>query len=113
MTVLLLAGCSTMTYSSGKPAREVSECIAGGWRQSAHSGLQAPVSLTRMAEYYFVAVELHPMFPSPLVTGSRHPFHPVWAEVRESPSGSGTTYHRAYQIMHEKIDRIVAECQDP
>lgn len=106
---LLLAGCSTMTYTSNRSALNVSECIASGWSKAPHSGLDLPVSLTRTKEYCFVGVELHSL----LVTGTKHSSYPVWAEVSDTPSGSITIYHRAYQIMHKKIDRVVVECQGP
>jgi hypothetical protein len=111
LLIALFPACATMTYSSDRPAHDVSECIAGGWRNAPRSGYGLPVSLTRTEDYFFVAVELHPTFPSVLVTGTRHPFDPVWAEVYDSPSGSRKEYHRAYQIKHEMIDRIVVDCQ--
>jgi hypothetical protein len=112
----LLPGCATMTYISGRPAPEVAECIAEGWRKSPRSGYEAPVSLTRFDEYYFVGVELHPYFlpyGGLAISGTGHPDYPVWAEVRDSLPGSTTTYHRAYQITHAIIDRVVVECQGP
>lgn len=109
----LLAGCATRTYTSSRPAAEVSACIAEGWRKSPRSGYELPVSLTRTEQHDFVGVELHPTFPSLVVTGSKHPFHPVWAEVSDAVSGSSTLYHRAYQFAHETIDRVVVECQEP
>lgn len=108
-----LTSCATMTYTSNRPASDVSECIANGWRKSPSSGYTAPVSLTRKEKYYFVGVELHPTIPSPVVTGAEHSFFPVWAEVSDSPSGSKTRYHRSYQITHDVIDRVVVECQEP
>jgi hypothetical protein len=111
VALMLLSGCATMDYISHRPAADVSECIAGGWRRAPRSGLEVPVSVTKSEEYYFVAVELTPPFLSPLITGLKHPFYAVWAEVRDVPSGSTTEYHRAYQIMHANIDRAVVECQ--
>jgi hypothetical protein len=111
IALALLLGCATNIYTSNRPALDISECIAGGWRKAPRSGYEVPVSLTKSDEYYFVGVELHPTFPSLVVTGTEHPFYAVWAEVRESPSGSKTKYHRAYQITHEVIDRVVVECQ--
>ncbi len=109
--VVVVAGCATMTYTSNRPAADVAERIANGWRKSPRSGYEAPVSLTKTEEYYFVGVELHPTFPSLVVTGSKHPLYAVWAEVSDSPSGSIIEYHRAYQVMHDVIDRVVVECQ--
>ncbi len=109
----LLSGCATLTYTSDRPALNVSACIAEGWRKAPRSGMEAPVSLTRFEAYYFVGVELHPPLFSPVVTGADHPFHAVWAEVSELPSGSKTRYRRAYQITHGAIDRVVVECQGP
>lgn len=108
---VLLTGCTTMTYTSNRSASDVSDCIAYGWRKSPHSGYSVPVSLTKFENYYFVGVELHPTFPSVVVSGAKHPFYAVWAEVSESPRGSITEYHRAYQITHDVIDRVVLECQ--
>lgn len=109
--MMLISGCATMNYSSSLAAAEVSECIAAGWRKSARSGAKVPVSLTKTEQYYFVGVELHPTFPSPVVTGTEHPFYAVWAEVRDAPLGSSTRYHRAYQFTHGVIDRVVVDCQ--
>ena len=100
-----------MDYESNRPATVVSSCIAEGWRASPASGWPLPVSLTKMDAYYFVGVELHPTFMSPVVTGKDHPFHPIWAEVRDRAPGSTTRYHRAYQIKHAVIDRVVVDCQ--
>jgi len=108
-----LTGCATMTYTSYKSALDVSECIAREWRIAPRSGNEAPVSLTKTENYYFVGVELYPIFfPSLVVTGTDHPFYPVWAEVSNAPLGSKTKYHRAYQITHDVIDRAVVECQE-
>jgi hypothetical protein len=111
IALILASGCATVTYNSDRPASVVSECIAAGWKKSPKSGYVLPVSLTKLEQYYFVGVELHYCF-SPLPMGKKHPTHPVWAEVRESASGSVTEYHRAYQIKHERIDRVVQECQE-
>ena len=100
-----------MTYTSDRSASEIAACIADGWSKSPRSGYEVPVSLTKTENYYFVGVELHPTFPSPVVTGAEHPFHPVWAEVSDTTSGSTTKYHRSYQITHDIIDRVVVECQ--
>ena len=114
--VMLVSGCATTNYTSNLSAKEVSECIAVGWRKAPRSGIEAPVSLTKTERYYFVAVELHTTFGkygSPVVTGTDHPFHAVWAEVRDAPRGSSTKYRRAYQFTHDTIDRVVAVCQMP
>jgi hypothetical protein len=113
LVALILSGCATMTYTSNRLASDVSECIASGWRKSPFSGYELPVSLIKTEEYYFVDVELHPTYPSPIVAGFKHPFYFVWAEVSESPFGSTTQYHRAYQIMRAVIDRVVVACQEP
>lgn len=112
--LVLLSGCATMTYSSSMPASEIAECIANGWRKSPRSGYEAPVSLTKFEEYYFVGVELHSYFlpyGGLVISGAEHPDYPVWAEVRDTLSGSTTKYHRAYQITHAVIDRVIVECQ--
>lgn len=110
-TLIFVSGCATMNYDSRRPALEVSECIAAGWRSSASSGYKLPVSVTKTEPFYFVGVELHPMFPSLVITGTQHPFYAVWAEVRDTSEGSATKYHRAYQFSHRRIDSVVVECQ--
>jgi len=109
---MLLTGCATMTYTSDRSADEVSKCIAESWRKAPSSGYPLPVSVTKTDTNYFVGVELHPTFPSPVVTGTEHPFYAVWAEVSDTPSGSKTNYHRAYQFTHKIIDQVVKGCQE-
>lgn len=103
------AGCTTMTYTSRKPAAVVSDCIASGWRKIPDSGAELPVSLTKKDEYYLVDVVLVRDFPTFV------DFHSMWAKIRPDPSGdaggSSTEYRRNFQIWHEKIDRVVRECQ--
>ncbi len=109
IAVLMAEGCTTMTYTSQKPAAAVSECIASGWKGVAASGVEVPVSRTKKNDYYFVDVVLVRDFPTFL------PIHSIWAKVRpkapEESAGSSTEYRRNFQIMHEKIDRVVRECQ--
>lgn len=112
LCALSLSGCATRHYNSVHSAEAVSNCISVGWRKSPKSGFPAPVSLTKAESNYFVGVELHPTSPSLLVTGTKHPFYPVWAEVRGTPVGSSTIYHRAYQLFHKVIDAVVVECQE-
>ena len=100
-----------MNFTSAGSAETVSACIAAGWRKSPSSGIEVPVSLTKMEKYYFVGVELHPTFPSLVTTGKDHPFYPLWAEVTWTENGSSTRYHRAYQFTNKTIDRVVVECQ--
>jgi hypothetical protein len=106
----MLSGCATLHYASNRPAIDVAECIVAGWKKAPRSGYELPVSLEKKDESYFVGVELRNCF-SPLPTGTKHGTYPVWAEVNETKEGSTTEYHRAYQIMHAAIDRIVKECQ--
>jgi len=105
----MVSGCSTMTYKSEKPADVVSSCIAEGWGKSPSSGLELPVKLTKTDDYYFVDVVLVRDFPTFI------PFHSMWAKVTVgspgNPTGSSTEYRRNLQIWHEKIDRVVKECQ--
>jgi hypothetical protein len=67
------------------------------------------VSLTKSNEYYFVDVVLVRDFPT------FTPIHSIWAKVRPSSpvegGGSSTEYRRNFQVMHEKIDQVVKECQ--
>jgi hypothetical protein len=105
----MTAGCTTMTYTSQKPAAVVSDCIASGWRKVPSSGLEVPVSLAKTDDYYFVDVVLVRDFPTFL------PIYSIWAKVRPSSpgdtAGSSTVYRRNFQISHEEIDRVVKECQ--
>ena len=109
IAALLTAGCTTITYTSQKSAGTVSDCIANGWRKVPSSGVEMPVSLTRESEYYFIDVVLVRDFPTFL------PIHSIWAKVRPNPlgdpAGSSTEYRLNFQIMHEKIDQVVKECQ--
>jgi len=102
---LLLCGCATMNYSSPRPASEVSQCIAAGWRKVPGSGWELPVSVTKPGDYYFVDVVLVRDFPTFL------PIHSMWAKVRDTQSGSATQYRRNLQISHKRIDRVVVACQ--
>ncbi len=108
--LLIPVGCSTLTYKSERSALSVAECIAGGWRKSGAASIEVPVSITNTDNAYFVGVELGYVL-NPIPLGWDHPSYAVWAEVRESGSGSETRYHRALQIKHGKIDRAVKECQ--
>jgi hypothetical protein len=83
IAALMLAGFTTMTYSSQKSAAVVSDCIASGWRKVPSSGVDVPVSLTKSNEYYFVDVVLVRDFPT------FTPIHSIWAKVRPSSSGEG------------------------
>ena len=109
IVVLMLVGCTTMTYTSRKSAEAVSECIASGWRGVSASNVEVPVSLTKANEYYRVDVVLARDFPTFLS------IHSIWAKVRpktpEQGTGSSTEYRRNFQVMHAKIDRVVRECQ--
>lgn len=108
-TLLLFAGCSTVTYTSQKPAVEVSQCIANGWRDVSGSGVKMPVTLTKSRDYYFIDVVMVRDFPSNL------PLRSMWAKVRPSQpddtSGSSTEYRQNLQVSHGRIDRVVKECQ--
>jgi len=107
--VLLMPACASMTYTSKQPAETVANCIANGWRKVPDSGYEIPVSLTRTESYYFVDVVLVRDFP----TGT--PLHSIWAKVSPgapgTASGSTTEYQRNFQIKHQKIDRVVKDCQ--
>lgn len=109
IAVLLTTGCSTVSYTSQKPAVEVSHCIADGWRDVSGSGTKMPVTLTKSRDYYFVDVVMVRDFPSNL------PLRSMWAKVRPSlpddAGGSSTEYRQNLQVRHNKIDRVVKECQ--
>lgn len=105
IALLIFPGCATMTYTSNRSAPEVSECIANGWRKVPSSGSEVPVSVTKSEDYYFVDVVLVRDFPTFI------PIYSVWAKVWDLPAGSTTKYRRNFQIWHEKIDRVVVECQ--
>lgn len=109
IAALMTSGCATVTYTSQQPAETVSNCIASGWRKVPSSGVEVPVSLTKTEAYYFVDVVLVRDFPTGM------PIHSIWAKVRPGApgiaSGSTTEYRRNFQITHEKIDRVVRDCQ--
>ena len=109
--LIMSSGCTTLHYASNRPALDVAECIAAGWKKAPKSGYELPVSLETKGEHYFVGVELRNWY-GPLPTGTKHSTYPVWSEVSETEGGSTTEYHRAYQIIHGTIDRIVKECQE-
>jgi len=81
------------------------------WGNSGSSGARVPISVQKQDRDYFVAFALQGPLFSPIIFGRKHPTYPVWAEVKKSPSGSTTEYHRALQIWHRKLDRAVEECQ--
>jgi len=109
VATLLSTGCATVTFTSQLPAETVSNCIANGWRKVPSSGVELPVSLTKTDAYYFVDVVMVRDFPTGV------PLHSMWAKVRPGApgqvSGSTTEYRRNFQITHEKIDRVVKDCQ--
>jgi len=109
VAALLMTGCSTVSYTSQKSAAEVSDCIAKGWREVSGSGVKMPVTLTKSRDYYFVDVVLVRDFPTNL------PLRSMWAKVRprqpEDVGGSSTEYRQNLQIKHDRIDRVVKECQ--
>jgi len=106
----IVSGCTTTTYTSRNSAEGVSTCIAEGWRGTPSSGIKLPVSLTKEPDYYFVDVVLVRDFPTFI------PFHSIWVKVRplttDPLGGSTTEYRRNFQIMHKKIDKVVATCQE-
>jgi hypothetical protein len=106
---LIAQGCTTLTYTSQRQAADVSECIAAGWRGVASSGVEIPVSLTKENDYYYIDVVPVRDFPTFL------PIHSIWAKVRpkgpQEGAGSSTEYRSNFQITHERIDRVVKECQ--
>ena len=109
VAALVNTGCTTLSYTSQRPAALVSECIANGWRKVPDSKAELPVTLTQTSDYYLVDVVLARDFPTFL------PIHSIWAKVRHNPPGeavgSSTEYRRNFQITHEKIDQVVKECQ--
>jgi hypothetical protein len=107
----LLPGCATFKYTSSRPKLEVAECIEAGWKSVPAWGGNLPVSLTVFVDYYFVSAGFSPSMGVPPITNTKHPFEYLWAEVRDSVSGSTTEYHRAFQALQEKLDRVVVECQ--
>ncbi len=109
IVALMTTGCTTLNYTSQKPAALVSECIANGWRKVPDSIAELPVILTKTTDYYYVDVVLARDFPTFL------PMHSIWAKVWPNPPaeaiGSHTEYRRNFQLKHEKIDQVVKECQ--
>ena len=110
--VTILSGCATSIYDSNRSAANVAECIAAGWKKSPKSGYDLPVSFVKNEGRFFVGVSLGGGWYG-IPSGARHSSYPVWAEVSESVAGSTTEYHRAYQVSHDVIDRVVRECQGP
>lgn len=104
------AGCSTEHFTSARPANVVASRIAAGWEQCAAAG-KLPVARERQDKVYFVGVPLMMCWYG-LPSGFRHPDYPVWAEVVDTDSGSATTYHKAYQIFHGKLDSVVRKSQE-
>jgi len=106
---LLTAGCATTAYRSPKSAAVVAECIATGWRKVASSGLEVPVSSIWSGDHYFVDVTLWRDFPTYL------PIRSCWAKIKPDAAGeaagSSTEYRRNFQIAHDRIDRVVKDCQ--
>ena len=106
---LMTIGCTTLSYTSQKPAALVSECIAKGWRKVPDSKAELPVTLTQTAGYYYVEVVLVQDFPTFL------PIPSIWSKVWPNPPGeaigSHTEYRRNFQLKHENIDTVVKECQ--
>jgi hypothetical protein len=98
-----------MTYTSQNSADVVSGCIESGWRAVPSSGVQMPVTRTKNDDYYFVDVVIVRDFPTVM------PIHSIWAKVRPGDGGwtggSSTEYRRNFQIWHQKIDKVVVECQ--
>ena len=109
VAALIAQGCTTLTYTSQRHAADVSECIAAGWKGVASSGVEVSVSLTKENDDYLIDVVLARDFPTFL------PIHSIWAKVRpmgpQKDAGSSTEYRRNFQITHERIDRVVKECQ--
>lgn len=127
LLLTMLSGCASVTvnYTSAKPKTEVSECITSGWIKSPSSGFEAPVIHDELVDFDFVAFALgipHLIPKSPYTIGSpyelvsqirgnEHVGFSVWAEVRDSATGSTTVYHRENQMMHSRIDSVVVNCQ--
>lgn len=110
IAIVAVAGCSTQMYKSSNPSQMVAQCIAERWERVGMAG-KVPVSIDKIENGYFVGVELHPMPFSPCILGLKHPFYAVWAEVKDDGPGSVTEYKWALQIVHEKLDKAVMECQ--
>jgi hypothetical protein len=109
---MLIVGCSTQHYASVHSSDVVASCIMKEWEQCGASGVKVPVLMERQTNGCFVGIELQqPLYAIP--TGSNHSSFPVWAEVTDTDSGSVTTYHRAYQLFHGRIDKAVQTCQEP
>jgi len=108
--MIMMSGCTTMTYTSQRPAQDVADCIAKGWRKVPDSRIEPPVTLTKEEDFYFVDVVLVRDFPTFIA------IHSIWAKVRPSSSapeaGSTTEYRRNFQITHKKIDAVVETCQE-
>jgi hypothetical protein len=111
--VMLIAGCSTQHFESAHSSYVVASCIAKGWEGCGMSGFKVPVIMEKQTNGYFVGVATPQLSRYGIPSGIHHPEYPVWAEVTDTNSGSVTTYHRAYQIFHGRIDKAVRNCQEP
>ncbi len=110
IAIVAVVGCSTQIYKSAYPSQAVAQCIAQRWEKVGMAG-KVPVSIEKIDNGYFVGVELHPMLFTPCIMGLKHPFHAVWAEVKDNGPGSVTEYKWALQVVHGKIDKAVLDCQ--
>lgn len=108
--LVLLTGCVTQTYSSNRYRLVVADCIAAGWKTVPRSGVELPVFRQETSGYSVIGAG-PPVLFSMLPLSSRHPTFAVWAEVHEAATGSTTEYFRAYQFTHERLDRVVTDCQ--
>jgi hypothetical protein len=109
---LVISGCATQYYKSVNPSQMVAQCIAQRWEKVGMAGT-VPVSVEKIDNGYFVGVDLYPMPFSPCILGLKHPFHAVWAEVKDDGPGSATQYKWALQVVHGKLDKAVLDCQQP
>jgi len=110
IAIVAVSGCSTQYYKSADPPQMVAQCIAQRWQKVGMAGT-VPVSIEKIDNGYFVGVELHPLLFSPCIMGLKHPFHAVWAEVKDDGPGSVTEYKWALQVVHGKLDKAVLDCQ--
>ena len=122
--VMLGSGCSAQRYTSAQPAHVVAVCIAKEWRQCLAKQWGQTTNIFRMPAVVtkektngcFVGIQFSGMNEGIVLTwgltGLKHPFHQVWAEVTDTASGSKTLYHRAFSNWPYHFDEGVRQCQE-
>ena len=111
LTLLVVSGCTTMTYNSNRPADDVANCISEGWRQAPAWGSYYLTTIEKLDCCYYITPA--PIGPPILASGCYRFYDAICAEVSESTTGSITHYHRNFIVAFpERFESVVRECQD-